>query len=142
MKRVLLPALAAALIFGVLVLPNHPGTMTLSALNRWPLELPVLLMLMVAVGRYRGVTWGVALVLLVTVFIKLADYAMFSAYNRTFTPILDTFLIRSGLSLLRDSIGATMAGAAVILSVVLMGVLFIALQRSLGIWAHLNVSKA
>ncbi len=142
MRRVLLPALAAALLFGVLVLPNHPGTMTLSALNRWPLELPVLLMLMVAVGRYRGVTWGVALILLVTVFIKLADYAMFSAYNRTFNPILDTFLIRSGLSLLRDSIGATMAGAAVILSVVLMGVLFIALQRSLGIWAHLNVSKA
>ncbi|MEO0745410.1 MAG: sulfatase-like protein, partial [Pseudomonadota bacterium] len=83
MTRVAGLALAAAVIFAVLVLPNHPGTMKWSALNRWPLELPVLLLAMVALGRRFGVTYAFAGLLLVAVVIKVADYAMFSAFNRT-----------------------------------------------------------
>lgn len=140
MKRIGLLAFGAAVIFAVLVLPNHPGTMTLDVLNRWPLELPVLLLLMVVVGRRWGISHFLALVLLATVFIKLADYAMFSAFDRPFNPILDLFLIEAGLSLLRDSIGTPLTSLAVCLSVVLLVLLYLALQRSLSIWANLHAS--
>ncbi|WP_299611753.1 sulfatase-like protein [uncultured Tateyamaria sp.] len=138
MKRAAGLALAAAVIFAVLVLPNHPGTMKWSALNRWPLELPVLLLGMVAVGRRLIITHIVALLLLVAVAIKVADYAMFSAFNRTFNPILDTFLIGAGLSLLRDSVGGVLTGLAVIGTALLLVLLFLALERSLRLWTALS----
>ena len=105
-------ALAAAVIFAVLVLPNHPGAM-------------------VAMGRRFGVTFAFAGLLLVAVVIKVADFAMFSAFNRTFNPILDGFLIGAGLSLLRDSIGFALAALTVVGVSVLVVLLFVALERSL-----------
>lgn len=142
MKRLGLLPCGAAAIFAVLVLPNHPDAMTPGALNRWPLELPVLLLLMVVVGRRWGISHVIVLMLLATVFIKLADYAMFSAFDRPFNPILDLFLIEAGLSLLRDSIGVPLTIAAMLLSAVLLVLLYLILQRSLGIWADLHASRA
>ncbi|WP_299706877.1 sulfatase-like hydrolase/transferase [uncultured Tateyamaria sp.] len=141
MIRVAALAFAAAVIFAVLVLPNHPGTMKWSALNRWPLELPVLLLATVAFGRRFGATYFLALLLVVSVVIKVADYAMFSAFNRTFNPILDTFLIWAGLSLLRDSVGGVLTVLAAIGVVVLLILLFVALERSLRIWAGLSPAR-
>ncbi|MEL6452366.1 MAG: sulfatase-like hydrolase/transferase [Pseudomonadota bacterium] len=138
MMRLAALALAAALIFAVLVLPNHPGTMRWGALNRWPLELPVLLLSAVAIGRRFGVTYVLALLLVVAVVIKVADYAMFSAFNRTFNPILDTFLIGAGLSLLRDSIGGVLTVLAVVATGLALALLFLALERSLRAWANLS----
>ncbi|WP_415922569.1 sulfatase-like hydrolase/transferase [Tateyamaria sp. SN6-1] len=138
MKRVVGLALAAAVIFAVLVLPNHPGTMKWSALNRWPLELPVLLFAAIAFGRRFGLTYALALVLLLTVVIKVADYGMFSAFNRTFNPVLDTFLIEAGLSLLRDSIGGVLTVLAVVGIALLLGLLFVILERSLRAWANVQ----
>ncbi len=137
MRQAAMLALAAAVIFGVLVLPNHPGTLKWSALNRWPLELPAILLGMVAVGRRFRVTYAVALLLVMAVVIKLADIAMFSAFNRTFNPILDTFLIGAGLSLLRDSIGIVLTGVTVLSVAAGLAMLVIALERSLRIWANL-----
>lgn len=138
MRRVAALAIAAAVIFAVLVLPNHPGTMAWGALNRWPLELPVLLLGMVAIGRRWGASNIFALLLLVAVVIKVADFAMFTAFNRAFNPILDTFLIGAGLSLLRDSIGGVLTVLAVIGTAGLLILLFLALERSLRIWATLS----
>ncbi len=131
--RVVTLTLAAAILFAVLVLPNHPGTMALSAFGRFPLELPVLILTMIAL-RGRWVLPGLlASVLLVTVFLKFADYGMFSAYNRPFNPILDVFLIEAGTGLLRDSIGQTgvIFGwiGAILGMVAIFAVLFWALRR-------------
>ncbi|MEO0401859.1 MAG: sulfatase-like hydrolase/transferase [Pseudomonadota bacterium] len=142
MRRAVSLILAAAVVFAVLVLPNHPGTMKWSALNRWPLELPVLLLLMVAVGRRWGLSYLLALVLVIATIIKLADFAMFSAFNRTFNPILDTFLIGAGLSLLRDSIGSVLTALSVFGTGVAVVLLFFVLDRSLRAWASLGVPKA
>lgn len=139
MKKALLLGLSAAVIFAVLVLPNHPGTMTWSALNRFPLELPVILLGMIAIGRRFGVPAAIALLLVATTFMKLADYGMFIAYNRTFNPILDTFLIKSGISLLRDSIGGPLTALVIVAAVVALVLLFFALMRSLRVWAGLAV---
>ncbi|MBY5935595.1 sulfatase-like protein [Tateyamaria omphalii] len=138
MTRVAGLALAAAVIFAVLVLPNHPGTMKWSALNRWPLELPVLLLGAVAIGRRWGVTHVGAFVLVAAVVIKLADYGMFTAFNRTFNPVLDLFLVGAGLSLLRDSVGTMLAVLAVVGACAGLVILFIAIERSLRVWAALS----
>lgn len=138
MRRLAGLILGAAVIFGVLVLPNHPGTMQWGALNRWPLELPVLLLLVLAVGRRLVLTHVLALVLLMAVVIKVADYGMFSAFNRTFNPVLDTFLIGAGVSLVRDSVGAILTAVGLgVVGLTLLG-LFVALERSLRQWASLT----
>lgn len=137
MRRVFLLTCAAAFVFAVLVLPNHPGTMKWTALNRWPLELPVLLLGMVAIGRRLGIIYIVAFLLLISIVIKVADYGMFSAFNRTFNPILDTFLIGAGLSLLQDSIGGLLTIMAIAGALVALVLLFVLLERSLRCWANL-----
>ncbi|MEM6760333.1 MAG: sulfatase-like hydrolase/transferase [Pseudomonadota bacterium] len=134
LRQVIALAAAAALIFAALVLPNHPGTMKWSALNRWPLELPVLLLLMLAVGRQRVIASLLSLFLLVVVVIKVADYAMFSAFNRTFNPILDTFLIGAGLRILNDSIGPVLTALAAFATIALLALLFYAFWRGLLAW--------
>ncbi|MEE4187909.1 MAG: sulfatase-like protein, partial [Roseobacter sp.] len=141
MRRTAMLVLAAAFIFAALVLPNHPGTMQWSALKRWPLELPVLLLGAMAVGRRLGITYALALLLLTAVVIKIADYAMFSALNRTFNPVLDTFLIGAGFSLLRDSVGNGLAIMGVIGAVVLLVLVFFLLERSLRVWASVSPTR-
>lgn len=131
-------AFAAAVIFAVLVLPNHPGTMKWSALQRWPLELPVLLLGMAAVGRRWGITYLVAFLLLLTFVIKVADYGMFTAFNRPFNPVLDTFLIEAGLSLLHDSVGGMLTVLTVFGSASFLILFFVVLERSLRSWATLS----
>jgi len=141
MKKALLLTLAAAVLFALLVLPNHPGTMRWAALNNVPLELLVILLAMIAVGRQWGVPVIVALALVATTFMKLADYGMFIAYNRTFNPILDAFLIKSGIGLLRDSIGAPLTAIAVIGAMVGLILLLFAVLQSLRVWAGLAVPR-
>ncbi|MEM6635085.1 MAG: sulfatase-like hydrolase/transferase [Pseudomonadota bacterium] len=138
MKRAVFLALGAGVIFAALVLPNHPGTMKWSALNRWPLELPVLILTMVVLGRRLAVIHVLTLVLVAAIFIKLADYVMFSAYNRPFNPILDLFLIEAGFSLLRDSIGGAVAVLTVIAALLLLTLFYLALFQSLRVWSGLN----
>lgn len=134
MRRFFPLFLGAVLLFGILVLPNHPGTMRWGALNRWPLELPVILLLMVAVGRWRGLPSGLALVLVTTTVIKLADYGAFTAYNRTFNPVIDLFLIEAGVGLLHHSVGMPLTIGLVFASLLALVVLFVALRFGLQAW--------
>ncbi len=138
MKRAALLALAALVIYAALALPNHPGMVRWSVLNEWPLELPVLLLAMVAIGRRFGITYGVAGIVLVAIVVKLADYAMFSAFDRPFNALLDTFLIGSGLTLLRDSIGIVPTIASVVGVVLALIAVLVVLERSLRVWANLR----
>lgn len=139
MRKALVLIAATALIFAVLVLPNHPGTMRWGALNRFPLELPVLIFGLLAAGRVWGVPVVLALVFVGTTFIKLADYGMFTAYNRTFNPILDTFLIKAGIGLLGDSIGKPAAYASVGVTILLVIGLFFALLHAFRAWARIGL---
>ncbi len=136
MRQALFLALAAALLFGVLVLPNHPGTMGLQALGKFPLELPVLLAGMIALGRKPGIPALLALILTLTVVLKLADYGMFVAYNRPFNPILDAFLINAGFGLLRDSIGLVPAILSAGLAMIALILLYAALLHALRLWSR------
>ncbi|MEM9551671.1 MAG: sulfatase-like hydrolase/transferase [Pseudomonadota bacterium] len=138
MKHAIVLAVAAGVVFAALVLPNHPGTMKWSALNRWPLELPVILLGLIALGWRRGFTHVLALVLLAAVTVKLADFVMFEAYNRKFDAILDMYLLHPAFSLVSDSIGqgwAILTGLGVLGALAGLYVLFLwALQT----WAALR----
>ncbi len=141
MKTVFWLALSAALIFCVLALPNHPGTMKWTALTRFPLELPVLVLGVLAVRAGPVIRGLLAMLLLATVVLKLADYGMFTAYNRTFNPILDTFLINAGIGLLSDSIGTTRAYLAIAGVVLAALVVLVLLFKALGVWASVSVPR-
>jgi len=110
-----------------------------SALNRFPLELPLLIFGLLALRRPWGVPAVLATVFVGTVIIKLADYGMFIAYNRTFNPILDTFLIKAGIGLLSDSIGKPAAYAGVVGAAILVLMLFFGLLHAFRVWARTSV---
>ncbi|MCA0928086.1 sulfatase-like hydrolase/transferase [Ruegeria profundi] len=140
MKQALIPALGAAVVFVVFALPNHPDAMGWGAFTRWPLELPVLLLFMVLLGRRAGVTHLVASVLVILTVLKLADYVMFMAYNRPFNPIVDGSLINAGFEFARDSLGVTWVGVALVFAAFLLVLWFLVLLRSLVSWAELSPS--
>lgn len=139
MRTALALAVSSALIFAVLLLPNHPDTVLWSALRQFPLELPVILLLMVAVGQRWGFAAFFTVVLVAMTFLKLADYGMFAAYDRTFNPILDTFLIDAGIGLLADSIGKPLTYLALVGAVLFIAVLFLAILQSLRVWGRVPV---
>ena len=139
MKTAFLLVLGTLVLYLALVLPNHPGTMKPASFVRWPLELPVIILMMLAFGQRRGVPFLFAIVLLATTYIKLADYGMFIAYNRTFNPILDTFLIKAGIGLLSDSVGRPLAYIAIATSIVALILWFFALLSSLRCWARFDL---
>ena len=141
MRRLMCLTFAGLALFLALVLPNHPGALSLSALNRFPLELPALLLAMLALGNRRWIIGLVAGGLLAAVILKLADIGMFIAYNRTFNPILDAFLINAGIDLLSDSIGKALTYLAMGAIGVLLALVFVALNRSLRLWARLNLPR-
>lgn len=140
MKNTVLLLLAAVLVYFVLVLPNYPGAVNLSALGHFPLELPVVLLVMLVVGGRRGVAVGLTVLLLVVTVLKLADMSMFAAYNRAFNPVLDAFLIHAGIGLLGESIGKPLTYLALGVAGLAIIVLFYMLLRSLRIWGGVAVS--
>lgn len=142
MNKVLFPALAMAVLFVVLALPNHPGSLEWSALGKVPLELPALLFLMLAVGHKWGLASVLALLLVTATFLKLADIGMFLAYDRTFNPVLDAFLIKAGIGLLGDSIGRPLTYVALVAAVLGILGLFYVLLRSFQVWGRVRISRA
>ncbi|EPX77082.1 sulfatase-like hydrolase/transferase [Litoreibacter arenae] len=139
MKKSISLSVAAGFLFLALVLPNHPGTMNISALSKFPLELPALLFAMIAIGPRRWVIWTLAALVAAVTFLKLADFGMFTAYNRAFNPILDAFLIEAGIGLLSESIGHILAYLAVALGLGFLFLVFLGSAFSLGAWTSLKV---
>ncbi|MEM7471855.1 MAG: sulfatase-like protein [Pseudomonadota bacterium] len=141
MKKLFVLGLSAFVVFLALVLPNHIGMLKWSSLAKWPLELPVILLLMVAFGRREWLVWSMAFILVALTFLKLADIGMFIAYNRTFNPILDVVLIDAGIGLLSDSIGVPLTYLAIAGAVVVLILWLFALVHSLRSWARVELPK-
>ncbi len=119
---------ALALLYLVLIQPNHPAAMTWGALAVFPLELPVIAAGLMLVGRgAAGVGLRVALVaaMMGIALLKIADFATFIAYNRGFNVVTDLNLVEAGWVLLSGSIGTGLA--ALVLAVVVAVVLAVTL---------------
>ncbi len=137
--------LAALLLHLVLIQPNHPAAMTPGALLLFPLELPVILLGMIALSPgaavSRAVRTALVALLLVLVVQKLADYGTFTAFNRAFNPVIDLNLVVSAWHLGSGAIGTLQAALAVAGLVVGLGLLAAALWWALGRWQRVTPGR-
>ncbi len=137
----LIRLLVAALVLHlVLIQPNHPAAMTWRALLLVPLELPVILLGLVALqGRAAMVVRGALSGLLtLLVILKTADFAMFTALARGFNPVADVMLVEAGLRLLAGSIGVVPAALLALVALMAAVGTFWAIWWATGVWASVT----
>jgi hypothetical protein len=115
--------------------------MNWSGLAQFPLELPVILLAMLVLGRRRGGAALIAGVLVGAAVLKLTDIGMFLAYNRSFNPILDAFLIKAGVGLLSESIGRPLTYLGIIVALLMIGAVFYLVLSSLRAWGAMDMPK-
>ncbi|WP_322891291.1 MULTISPECIES: sulfatase-like hydrolase/transferase [unclassified Yoonia] len=131
--------LAAALLHLALIQPNHPNAMTWGALRLFPLELPVILLALLALsGRalvFRALLVGV---LSLIVILKIADYANFVAYNRVFNPATDMGLIRAAYELGTGALGPVLGNLVAVGAALMPFALAGALWWATGRWVRLQ----
>jgi energy-converting hydrogenase Eha subunit A len=134
-------AAAAAVLHLVLVQPNHPAAMTWSALAVFPLELPVLLLGLAALPRRGAATTAIRAILVAVLVaiavLKIADFAMFTAFNRGFDPLIDLSLIDAGWRLGAGTLGTLPAALAVGAALLGLAATAAALWWATGRWAGL-----
>ncbi|MEM1360641.1 MAG: sulfatase-like hydrolase/transferase [Pseudomonadota bacterium] len=142
----ILLCLTVALIYAALVLPADPSDLKVSVLRQFPLELPVLLGCLVALGSNRFIAGTVSLLfsfaLVALVLLKLADQAMITAYQRPFNPIVDMSLIPAGVALMVQTFGATLAYSLFLGFGCVFLLLFALVARGLLAWSRLPVKPA
>ncbi|MEL6685759.1 MAG: sulfatase-like hydrolase/transferase, partial [Pseudomonadota bacterium] len=134
--------LAAVVLDLVLIQPNHPGAVAWDAFLLFPLELPAILLAMLALGKSRvGVVLRLVLVALLTVIVvlKTADFVMFTSLSRGFNPVGDLPLVRSFYDLLVGNLGRAAAIAAVIGAVILIAGLIALLWWALRVWSRFSL---
>ncbi|WP_224815363.1 sulfatase-like hydrolase/transferase [Hasllibacter sp. MH4015] len=138
--------IAATLILHlVLVQPNHPDALSWGALLLFPLELPVLIFALLALGAGRAgrvFRWGVTVALSVIVVLKAADFVSFTALSRGFNPVSDLALVDAFVRLLVGAIGPFLAVLVCVAALVGIVLLAIAIWWATGVWARVSVPRA
>ncbi|MFT4766891.1 MAG: energy-converting hydrogenase Eha subunit A [Glaciecola sp.] len=138
-------ALAAFVLYLILVQPNHPAAMSWGALAAFPLEWPAILLGLVALGAGRaGLVFRIVVVVLlfVVAVLKAADYAMFTALARGFNPVSDLALVGAGVRLLMGTIGPLQTLLAVIGTLIVVTGLAAALWWASGVWAAVAAGRS
>ena len=136
--------LGALVLHLVLIQPNHPAAMTWGALRLFPLELPAILLGLMALGTGRaglGLRAVLVAALVVIATLKAADFAMFTALARGFNPVADLALVEAGLRLLTGSIGLAATILAAAGALLAIAALAAALWWATGVWASVPVPR-
>ena len=138
-------AVATLVLFLVLIQPNHPAAMTWGALRLFPLELPVILLALLALPARGAVTAAfralLVAALMVIAVLKLADYATFIAYNRGFNVVVDLHLIPAAWNLGSGSIGVGLAGLVVAGALAALAGVALALWWATAVWVRLALPR-
>jgi hypothetical protein len=133
--------IAAAMVLHLLLIqPNHPGAMTWRALFLFPLELPVILLGLAAIGTGRVATalrGALVAALTLIAVLKVADFAMFTAFARGFNPVADLPLAGAGVRLLSGSVGPILATLAVLAALAAIALIAVLTWWATGVWASL-----
>jgi hypothetical protein len=140
----LVALLAATIILDlVLIQPNHPDAATWGALRLFPLELPVIILALVALPHRAAITYALRALLVfamvVLAAIKAADLAMFEIFNRAFNPLVDLGLAEAGIRLLAGSSGVVPATLVAILAGLAPFILAALLWWATGRWAAVRL---
>jgi len=139
--RLLLAALALHL---VLIQPNHPNALTWQALFLFPLELPVILLLLIAAGGVLIRPLRAVLTVGVTVLcvLKAVDFAMFTALSRGFNPVADLVLVEAAMRLVSGAIGGVLTALAALGAVLAVIVVASVIWCATGVWAAITPSRS
>mgnify|MGYP006278593457 CR=1 FL=1 len=133
-------AAATGLLHLVLIQPNHPDAMAWGALLVLPLELPALLLGLLALphggAASRALRAALAGTLTLIAALKLADHASFTALGRGFNPVADLALVSAALRLTAGSLGPVAAAALTAGLVLAVAALAAALWWATGVWAR------
>lgn len=137
--------LAALLLDLALILPNHPAAARPDALLLFPLELPAILLALVALPfanrLSRPIRFLLVSALLVLVVLKIADFAMFTALGRPFNIVSDMVLLAAGWNVSTGAVGVSLAVMGVAALLVALAFLTSALWWSTGRWVRLEPSR-
>ncbi len=128
----------------ILVQPSHPGALTWEALLLFPLELPLILFGLIALGpgRISRVVRIVVVGLLTLIMVlKTADLAMFASLSRSFNPVADLPLVDALVRLLAGAIGPVLATLAVLGAIVAIVLVAGLLWWATGVWSALAPSR-
>lgn len=137
--RVVLATLALHLI---LVQPNHPEAVGWGALFVFPLELPAILLALLALGQTRAATvFRVALTVTLTLIVTLkgADFVSFNALSRGFNPVADFPLIDAFVRLLAGTLGSVLAVLAIIGAVLVVVLVAALIWWATGVWSRVSL---
>jgi hypothetical protein len=136
--------LAALVLYLVLVQPNHPAAMTWRALSVFPLELPVILLGLAAIGPGR-ISTVIRLLLVpaltIIAILKTADFAAFTALSRGFNPVADLPLVDASVRLLAGTVGPFAAAGAVAIALLVIVLLAALLWWVTGVWTRVDLSR-
>ncbi|WP_088916665.1 sulfatase [Granulosicoccus antarcticus] len=126
-------SLSVALVYLALLFPSHPGKFGWSNWAQFPLELPVLILLLLAanqkIGRWLSLLLTLAIGLLLL--LRLADLGSYLAFNRRFSPLLEIHLVADGWNLASTAVGRFEAGIIVAVVFILLLALGFLLYRCL-----------
>lgn len=134
--------LAALVLDLVLIQPNHPAAVAWVALLLFPLELPAILLALLAFGQSRaGLIFRILLVAVLSTILvlKSADFVMFVSLNRGFNPVADLPLVGSFFDLIRGAIGPAASIGAMIAAVLVTQAVILVLWWACGTWARITV---
>ena len=130
--------LAALLLNLLLISPNHPEAVTWQALSMVAIELPLILLLLVALpthSRFGGaVRTALVVILMVGFVLKGADFAMRMAFERHFNLITDWDLVWAGWATLLAAVGAPLALAGLVLLIGSLVLITWLLWHGLTLW--------
>jgi len=114
--RVAVTVLSAAIVWGVLVAPEHPEQYSFTAFVRVPLEALVLVAVaLVLPARPRRILAAVAGILFgLLTLVKILDVGFYTEIDRAFNPVLDWGDIGPALGVVRDAIGPARTNVALV----------------------------
>lgn len=143
--RSILAAMLAVVILNLLLIqPNHPAAVAWDALLLFPLELPAILLALLALGASRaGVALRLALVAVLTIIVvlKAADFVMFTSLNRGFNPLGDMPLVGYFYDLVVGNIGHAATIAVIVGSMLVIAGLTAALWWAMRVWSRLSLPR-
>ncbi len=144
LRSILAAVLAVAILYLLLIQPNHPAAVAWDALLQFPLELPAILLALLALGTSRaGVALRLALVAALTIIVvlKTTDFVMFTSLNRGFNPVADMPLVRSFYHLIVGNLGHAAAIATVIGAMLAIAGLSAAVWWAMRVWSRFSLPR-
>ncbi len=129
---------ALAAMYLILVLPDRVNGLGSLLSPRLPLELPLIVLGLVAVSGWAGALLRglIVLALTVTLLFKLANMAAFFGFDRPFNPLVDALMVPTALDTLGKAAGPAAAFAAVAGAVLVLALIVGVLVWVAGVVAH------